>query len=51
MQHDMLTDLLIALIKHPDIRKACPIKASTKFNIREDWCHYYINQERQRRLG
>jgi len=47
----MLTDLIIALIKHPDIAKACPKRAAEKFGIREDWCRYYIGQEISRRAA
>lgn len=45
----MLTDYIIALMRHPDIRKADPVKAAAKYGIREDWARWYLSREIARR--
>lgn len=44
-----LTPYIVALIRHPDIMNACPIKAASRFNIRVDHAREYLNRERERR--
>lgn len=44
-----LTDYIIALIKHPDIKRADPVKAAERFGVRLDWARYYLGVEISRR--
>ena len=50
LSNDMgLTNYIIALIKHPDLARADPVKAAARYGIKLEWAVEYLNRERERR--
>jgi hypothetical protein len=44
-----ITPFILALIHHPDITRADPLKGAERFGIPIAWAEHYLRTERERR--